>query len=48
VQLSDEPLLDDMEEQMKAQDYRVTTALEAIVRSPQFRDIRGNKFAAEE
>ena len=48
VQLSDEPLLDDMQEQLKAHDYRVTTALAAIVRSPQFRDIRGVKFAAEE
>lgn len=48
VQLSDEPLLDEMQEQLKANGYRVNVALEAIVRSKQFREIRGSKFAANE
>jgi hypothetical protein len=48
VQLSDEPLLDDMQEQLHAQNYRVTAALAAIVRSRQFREIRGSKAASED
>jgi hypothetical protein len=48
VQLSDEPLLDDMEQQLKARDYHITRALEAIVRSQQFREIRGSKFAGDD
>jgi hypothetical protein len=44
VQLSDEPLLDEMQEQLQSNGYRVTVALEAIVRSRQFREIRGSKF----
>jgi hypothetical protein len=48
VQLSDEPLLDEIEEQLKTRGYRVTVALEAIVRSKQFREIRGSKFPAPE
>jgi hypothetical protein len=48
VQLADEPLLEDMQERLKANNYRVTVALEAIVRSPQFRSIRGSQFAADE
>lgn len=47
VQLSDEPLLDEMQEQLKSSGYRVTVALEAIVRSRQFREIRGSKFPTE-
>lgn len=47
VQLSDEPLLDEMQEQLKSHGHRVTVALEAIVRSKQFREIRGSKFPAE-
>jgi hypothetical protein len=47
VQLSDEPLLDEMQEQLKSNGYRVNVALEAIVRSRQFREIRGAKFASE-
>ncbi len=45
VQLSDEPLLDEMQEQLQSSGHRVTVALEAIVRSRQFREIRGGKFA---
>ncbi len=41
VQLSDEPLLDQMTTQLKQDDYRITTAIQAIVLSPQFRMIRG-------
>lgn len=44
VQLSDEPLLDEMQEQLKAQNYKITVALESIVRSRQFREIRGVNF----
>ncbi|WP_218933160.1 DUF1592 domain-containing protein [Roseimaritima multifibrata] len=44
VQLSDKPLLDDLIEQLKSNDYRISTAIEQIVRSPQFRKIRGQQF----
>jgi len=48
IQLSDEPLLAEMQAQWKARDYRMTAAVEAIVRSRQFRDIRGRLAALEE
>ena len=48
VQLSDEPLLDEMQEQLKSSGYRVNVVMEAIVRSRQFREIRGSKFAAND
>ena len=41
VQLSDEPLLTEMQAALKANEYRVIVAVEAIVRSRQFREIRG-------
>jgi len=41
VQLSDEPLLADMQRELATRDYRVRAAVEAIVRSRQFREIRG-------
>ena len=41
VQLSDEPLLDDLAAALQANDYRFAVAVEAIVRSPQFRTVRG-------
>ena len=44
VQLSDEPLLDEMQATLKANDYRIGVAMEAIVTSPQFRMIRGRDF----
>ena len=44
VQLSDQPLIDEMLKQFAANDHRVGTAVELIVRSRQFREIRG--FAA--
>ena len=40
VQLTDEPLLDDMTAALKANGYRFGVAVEAIVRSPQFRQVR--------
>jgi hypothetical protein len=47
IQLSDQPLLDDMLEQMKENEFRVGTAIEMIVASPQFREIRGRSFATD-
>jgi hypothetical protein len=41
VQLSDEPLLDAIQAKLAANGHRVHVAIEAIVSSPQFRDIRG-------
>jgi hypothetical protein len=37
-----------MQADLKANDYRVSAAFEAIVRSPQFREIRGRDAAYEE
>ena len=48
VQLSDEPLLEEMQDQLAANDYRVGAAIEMIVRSRQFREIRGRDFAMED
>ncbi|MES2573183.1 MAG: DUF1592 domain-containing protein, partial [Verrucomicrobiota bacterium] len=48
VQLSDEPLLSAMQESLKANGYRVTAALETIVRSSQFLQIRGRELAHED
>ncbi len=41
VQLSDQPLLDQMKAELRSRDDRVGAAVEAIVRSRQFREIRG-------
>jgi hypothetical protein len=41
VQLSDEPLLAEMQRELAANDYRIASAVETIVRSPQFREMRG-------
>ncbi|MFO0906254.1 MAG: DUF1592 domain-containing protein [Pirellulales bacterium] len=48
VQLSDEPLLAEMQAALKADDYKVVAALEAVVRSRQFREIRGRDAATDE
>ncbi|HMJ89580.1 MAG TPA: DUF1592 domain-containing protein, partial [Candidatus Acidoferrum sp.] len=48
VQLSDAPLISEMQKQLKANDYRVSAAVETIVRSKQFREIRGREMAYEE
>lgn len=44
VQLSDKPLIESMLTQLKANDHRVSTAIELIVLSPQFREVRGKDF----
>jgi hypothetical protein len=41
VQLSDEPLLDEIQAKLATDGHRVHVAIEAIVSSPQFRGIRG-------
>jgi len=41
VQLSDEPLLDEIQLQLAENDYRFSVAVAIIVTSPQFRQIRG-------
>jgi hypothetical protein len=48
VQLSDQPLLREMQAQLKSNDYRVTAAINAIVNSQQFRQIRGKDAATDE
>jgi hypothetical protein len=48
VQLSDGPLLTEMSAKLKANEYRVGSAVEMIVRSKQFREIRGRETAYEE
>jgi hypothetical protein len=41
IQLSDLPLLEEMERRLKQNDYRFSAALESVVASRQFREIRG-------
>ena len=48
VQLSDEPLLTEMQSELAANDYKVDAAVETIVRSRQFREIRGMETAFDE
>jgi Protein of unknown function (DUF1592)/Protein of unknown function (DUF1588)/Protein of unknown function (DUF1587)/Protein of unknown function (DUF1585)/Protein of unknown function (DUF1595) len=48
VQLSDEPLLREMQDELAANDYNVYVAVETIVRSRQFREIRGMEMAFQE
>ena len=48
IQLSDEPLLDEMQQHLKENDYRFSAAVERIVCSPQFREIRGRDAPQEE
>ena len=48
VMLSDEPLLDEMNEALRTNEYRVSSAVEAIVRGRQFREIRGEAQAVAE
>ncbi len=45
IQLSDEPLIEEMMGQLKAHDYHFSVALETITISPQFRMIRGTDAA---
>jgi hypothetical protein len=48
VTLSDQPLIDEMIAEMDKNDGRLSSAITAIVRSPQFRMIRGMDAAKEE
>jgi hypothetical protein len=45
VQLSDKPLLESMLVQLKTHDDHVSTAIELIVASKQYREVRGKEFA---
>jgi len=48
VQLSDEPLLSEMRVQLQAKEFRIGVAIESIVKSRQFRDIRGTDVAYDQ
>jgi hypothetical protein len=48
VQLSDEPLLAEMKEKLKKNDYRIRVAFETIILSRQFREIRGRDQVVDE
>ena len=48
VLLSDEPLLAEIQQRLGQTDHHVGVVIEAIVRSPQFREIRGREMASEE
>jgi hypothetical protein len=48
MQLSDAPLLAKMQEQLQKNEYRVSAAIEAIVRSRQFRQIRGRDVPTDD
>jgi hypothetical protein len=48
VTLSDQALLDEMVAELNKNEGRVSAALLTIVRSPQFRMIRGSDFASDE
>jgi len=44
VQLSDKPLIETMMTELKAHDHRISAAIEPILQSPQFREVRGRDF----
>jgi hypothetical protein len=48
VQFSDEPLLALMQSELKAKNHHFVSAVEAIIRSRQFREIRGRETAHDE
>ena len=48
VQLSDQPLLDKMMADLTANNYRFSVAVEAIVLSEQFQNIRGSQYVGAE
>ena len=48
VILSDNPLISEMRTQLKSHDFHAGTAIETIVRSRQFREIRGKEMVAED
>ena len=47
IQLSDEPLLDTMIAKLAGNAYRFSVAVEMIVSSQQFREIRGKQSTAD-
>ncbi len=48
IQLSDDPLLKEMTARLEANGYRISVAIESILRSRQFREIRGKETAYED
>ncbi len=48
IQLSDEPLLTQMQQQLAKNDYRFSVVVETIIGSRQFREIRGGQYPSEE
>jgi hypothetical protein len=48
VQLSDEPLLAELQMKLKAKDYHVSEAVETIVKSRQFREIRDSQHPTDD
>jgi hypothetical protein len=48
VQLSDEPLLAELQNRLKATDYHVAEAVETIVKSRQFREIRDSQYKTDD
>jgi len=48
VQLSDEPLLSELQSEMQTKDYHIDAVLEKIILSRQFREIRGRETAYDE
>jgi hypothetical protein len=48
VLLSDSPLISEMGAQLKKHDYHINAAVETIVRSKQFREVRGKEMVSEE
>jgi hypothetical protein len=48
VQLSDELLLDEMLAADPKGEHRIVAMLERVVRSKQFREIRGSKFVSDD
>lgn len=47
IQLSDKPLIETMLKELHANSYRIGTAIDLIVRSPQFREVRGRDVAVD-
>jgi hypothetical protein len=48
VQLSDDPLIMEMQSKLAANDYKMDAAVDTIVRSRQFREVRGMEMAFDE
>src|SRR5206468_6227953 len=48
VILSDRPTLAELQRHLAAQDFRFSAAVETVVNSPQFRDIRGKAMMTED